>query len=431
MPDCAPNLLNEQYWDLTRPSTNSDAWGRYYTSSQVSQTLVDAIPGVRPKLVLELGAGRGALASAAYRKWRNASFVTVDTDLTASASLRDLAAMGSHIHHAHDALDDELAERIGVPLGSVDVGLCNPPYVRPRWRSSFGRILEDAGLSGALQSVHDAGADLLFIAQNLRLLRRRGALGLILPDGLIAGQKYRGVREVLLRQHRVDFVVQLPRRAFARTEAQTYLLVLSKRGGETQEVALGQMNDSGEISAPIAIPTDMARLRLDYAFHALNTTATRPSDIQRLQRTLGTLVNELIRGTTNSNQIRSCSLPVFHLGDFPDGKDVASVPEVPARFIQSLSKETALQSSYKIARAGDILIARIGRNLHEKVCFLPRGVCVISDCVFAVRAAPEHREMLLAYLLSENGKSALKAASHGVGAKYLSRTDVLSIVLPD
>ncbi|HEU4622058.1 MAG TPA: N-6 DNA methylase [Burkholderiaceae bacterium] len=417
--------------DLRRPSANADAWGRYYTSLQVSQTLVDAMTGVRPKLVLELGAGQGALASAAQLKWRSASYVTVDMDSAVRASLGDLAWKGSHIHHAHDALDDELADRIGVPLGSVDVGLCNPPFVRPRWRSSFGRILEDAGLSGALQSVHDAGADLLFIAQNLRLLRQRGKLGLILPDGLITGQKYRGVRETLLRQHRVERVVQLPRRAFAKTEAQTYLLVLSKRGGETQNVALSEMSELGEISAPITISTDLAMLRLDYAFHALRADGNRPTDVQQLQTTLGALVHELLRGTTSSNQIRSCPLPVFHLGDFPAGTNAASVPTVPARFIQPVSKVLPLSASHKVARAGDILIARIGRNLQEKICLLPRGVCVISDCVFAIRTAPEHRKMLLGYLLSEDGRAALKAASHGVGAKYLSRSDVLSIVLPD
>lgn len=416
--------------DLRRPSTSADAWGRYYTSSQVSRTLVDAMTGVRPKLVLELGAGRGALATAAHKKWRSANYVTVDTDLAARAVLGGLAPKASHVHHAHDALDDELADRIGVPLGSVDVGLCNPPYVRPRWRSSFGRILEDAGLSGALQSVHDAGADLLFIAQNLRLLRQRGKLGLILPDGLITGQKYRGVREVLLRQHRVELVVQLPRRAFAKTEAQTYLLVLSKRGGESQQVLLSQMSDAGELSAPISIPADAAQLRLDYAFHALSSKMPRSRNAQRLTKTVGAFVSDIIRGTTSSSEIDSCPVPVFHLGDFPlSGKPLAA-PRVPAEFIQAASRTLALQQTHKFAKAGDILVARIGRNLHEKVCFLPRGTCVISDCIFAVRAAPEHREMLLAYLLSEEGKAALRASSHGVGAKYLSQSDVLNLVLP-
>ena len=417
--------------NLRRQSTNADIWGRYYTPPKVSQALVDAMTGVRPKLVLELGAGQGALANAAYIKWKNANFVTVDTDLAATAVLGGLESKASHIHHAHDALDDDLATRIGVPLGSVDVGLCNPPYVRPRWRSSFSHILEDAGLSGALQSVHDAGADLLFIAQNLRLLRQRGKLGLILPDGLITGQKYRGVRKVLLREHRVELVVQLPRRVFAKTEAQTYLLVLSKRGGETQQVQLTQMNDVGEISAPIAIAADEATVRLDYAFHALSATIIRSENQRLMEKTVGSFVQDLLRGTTSSSQIDLCPLPVFHLGDFPGMRESLAVPKVPTRFIQLASETSALDTTYKIAKAGDILIARIGRNLHEKICLLPRGTCVISDCIFAVRTAPEHREALLTYFLSDDGKAALKAASHGVGAKYLSRSDVLSLILPD
>lgn len=417
--------------NLRRPSLNADTFGRYYTSTQVSQTLIDAMKGIRPKLVLELGCGHGALASAAQRKWAHATYVTVDTDLAVTSALKDLATNASHTHYTHDALDDALADRIGVPLESVDVGLCNPPYVRPRWRSSFGHILEDAGLSGTLQSVHDAGADLLFIAQNLRLLKQRGKLGLILPDGLITGERYRGVRQVLLREHLVELVVQLPRRVFRGTEAQTYLLVLSKHSGETQEVTLSHMNGNGELSAPISVPADVAKSRLDYAFHAIGASMSRRHSICEHKRTIGTVVQELIRGTTSSSQICSCPLPVFHLGDFPFPHEFTVGQKVPSNFIQSYSRTIALHQSYKFARAGDILIARIGRNLQHKVCLLPRGVCVISDCIYALRAAPEHRQMLFAYLTSKDGKAALEAASHGVGAKYLSRSDVLSIVLPD
>lgn len=417
--------------NLTRASMHADVWGRYYTPTDVSRTLVNAMTGVYPKLILELGAGKGALAKAAHRKWRNANFVTVDTDLAATSSLSQLASNVSHIHHTYDALDVELADRIGVPLGSVDLGLCNPPYIRPRWRPSFGRILEDAGLSGALQSVHDAGADLLFIAQNLRLLRPQGKLGLILPDGLITGQKYRGVREVLLREHRVELVVQLPRRAFTRTEAQTYLLVLSKSDGETQQVQLSQMDDVGEVSDPIIISADRGKLRLDYTFHALGATITRYSDTRRQGKSLGMYVHDLLRGTTSSSQIDSCPLPVFHLGDFPETVEPSAIPIVPNEFIQSVANTSDLKNTYKIAKAGDILIARIGRNLHEKICLLPRGTCIISDCIFAIRTDPEHRNALLCYLLSPDGKAALKAASHGVGAKYLTRSDVLDLILPE
>lgn len=416
--------------DLKRPSGSADVLGRYYTPPEVSQTLIDAMMALRPKLVLELGAGQGSLASAAYRKWKNANFVTVDMDSAVKTVLGGITSRPSHIHHSHDALDDELADRIGIPLGSVDVGLCNPPYIRPRWKSSFGHILEDAGLSGALQSVHDAGADLLFIAQNLRLLRHQGKLGLIIPDGLITGQKYKGVREVLLREHRVELVVQLPRRVFANTEAQTYLMILSKRAGETQQVLLSQMTDSGEMSIPISVEADVAKLRLDFSYHILNTAKTAPGKTILVEKKLYDIVSDIFRGSTSSSQIEACPLPVFHLGDFPKRPESSPVPKVPTKFIQSASKTITLGGRYRIAKAGDILIARIGRNLHEKVCLLTRGSCVISDCIFAIRTPTQHRDAVLAYLLSNDGREALKAASHGVGAQYLSQSDVLGLTLP-
>jgi len=416
--------------ELRRPSAKADAWGRYYTPNDVSLTLVNAMTGVRPKLVIELGAGDCSLASAAHRKWKNASFVTVDTDLAAGTSLARSATDTAHFHYAYDALDDELAERIGVSLGSVDVGLCNPPYVRPRWRVGFGRILEEAGLSGALKSVHDAGADLLFIAQNLRLLRRSGKLGLILPDGLITGEKFRGVREVLLREHRVESVVQLPRSVFEKTEAQTYLLVMSKRDGETQSVQLSRMNDAREICQPISIPADLARTRLDFAYHASKAMEMRRRDPSCVTSTVGTYALDLLRGMTTSSEICSSPVPVFHLGDFPEVGGSVPLPLVPPSFILPKDKAELLRNKFRVAEAGDILIARIGRNLHKKVCYLPRDTCLISDCVFAVRVSPERREPLLAYLISEDGRAALGAASHGVGAKYISRSDVLELNLP-
>lgn len=416
--------------DLRRKSISADVWGRYYTAGHVSGALVDALSGVKPKLILELGAGRGALAGAACQKWNSAKCITVDTDQAALEALKSVVSQKVHTHHIHDALDEELADRIGLSLGSVDLGLCNPPYVRPRWRSSFGRILEDAGLSGALQSIHDAGADLLFIAQNLRLLKPKGKLGLILPDGLMTGEKYRGVREVLLREHRVEKVIQLPRRVFAKTEAQTYLVVLSKQGGETQSVALSQMHVDGSVVDSLIVSAEDAKLRLDYRYHATASKTSRAWRGREQSLAIGKITRDLVRGSIPSNLISGFSWPVFHLGDFPEATKSQKIPCVPSAFIQPRDLLGELEQGVKIARAGDILIARIGRNLHEKVCLLPRGFCVISDCVFALSVAPEFRSNLLSYLLSEEGRMALEAVSHGVGAKYLSRQDVLNTLLP-
>lgn len=413
--------------DLIRPSTTSDSWGRYYTAPAVSDILIDSIGHVRPKLIVELGAGQGSISSAAVKKWEAARLITVDVDHGTRPVLigRDDQ---NHMHYIQDALDDELADKIGLSFGSVDIGLCNPPYIRPKWRAGYGAILEEAGFSGALDSIHDAGADLLFIAQNLRLLKRRGKLGLILPDGLLAGQKFERVRAVLLRQHLIKEIVQLPRRVFSGTDAQTHLLVLAKSGGATEQVMLRSLSMQGELSAPLVISAEIAEKRLDYGFHFSRKMASS-SKKSRKTMTVESMGASLQRGSFSSNELNSLPLPIFHLSDFPSPQEgiFARVPKQFIRVVRTLEK---LPDHVRIAESGDILIARIGRNLHDKVCLVEGGGCVISDCVYALRVPPKYRDRVLRYFASTAGRQALETAAHGVGAKYLSRSDVLQMALP-
>jgi len=423
-------LLTPQV-DLIRPSLSADSWGRYYTSEWISECLVNSIQAKQPKVIVELGSGGGSLATAAAARWQNAHFVTVDTDGTAQPNInRSGFSQLAHTHHVHDVLDDALADNIGLSLASVDVAVCNPPYVRPRWRDSFGLILEDAGLSGALQSVHDAGADLLFIAQNLRLLKRHGKLGLILPDGLVTAEKFRGVRSVLLREHKIEQVIQLPRRVFTSTEAQTYLVILAKRSGLTESVALREMSTDGILSKPVLVPSDLAQQRLDYRFHSSTQAKFRTVGVSgRKHLTIGDVTLSISRGSVNSSQLKLLKWPVFHLGDFASPLSFNRKHVVSKKFGLSKKSLNILPASTRIALPGDILVARIGRNLEDKVSMVQDKPCIISDCVFCLRIAVEYRENVFSFLKSDLGRLALAASAHGVGARYLSRSDLLGLVL--
>lgn len=414
--------------DLARVSRTSDLWGRYYTSPLVSQSLIDSIEAYKPTLVLELGSGSGSLCTAAAARWQDANLVTVDVDghapkrLSADRVGREVR----HSHFVHDVLDETLSDKIGLKLETVDVAVCNPPYIRPRWRSDFGKILEGAGLSGTLNSLHDAGADLLFLAQNLRLLRRNGKLGLILPDGLITAEKFGRVRQALLRQHLIEQVVQLPRGVFKGTEAQTYLAVLSKMAGETEQVMLRQMGHDGQLSAPIAVPQDAAEKRLDYTFHNGVNTSSYSSD-GRKKMAVRQALTEVVRGTVCSSAIAGFRMPVFHLGDFEVPLREHGVRIVPKRF--ALSDRTAQRAAVdaRLALPGDILLARVGRRLEDRLALVVHGPCVISDCVFALRATGEHRERLYRFFESDVGRHTLAASAHGVAARFLSKTNLLEI----
>ncbi|CAB5515136.1 hypothetical protein LMG26857_04200 [Achromobacter anxifer] len=416
-------LASEPRQHLTRPGQHSDPWGRYYTSSDVSRSLIEHIDAHKPRLVVELGSGSGSLCSAAAARWQNARLVTVDVDRQAPDQL-DVKRFGSrlrHSHFVHDALDATLSEKIGLRMGTVDVAVCNPPYIRPRWRSDFGKILEDAGLSGVLTSIHDAGADLLFLAQNLRLLRRNGKLGLILPDGLIAAECYRGVRQALLRQHIVEQVVQLPRRVFRGTEAQTYLVMLSKLAGETDYVKLRQMANDGSLSEPIEVPQDLATKRLDYSFHA----HTSIRDDQLIS--VGTVVKEIVRGTICSSEIANFAAPVFHLGDFSAPTGELAVRIVPKHFALSERAAKIAQRVARLAQPGDILLARIGRGLENRLALVVHGPCVISDCIFALRTSDKYRERLYRFFESKAGQHARATSAHGVAARFLSKANLSEI----
>ena len=51
---------------------------------------------------------------------------------------------------------------------------------------------------------------------------KRQTLGIVLPDSLVSGTKYRKFRHELLRRYRVDAVVRLPSGSFMHTDAVSY-----------------------------------------------------------------------------------------------------------------------------------------------------------------------------------------------------------------
>ena len=78
-------------------------------------------------------------------------------------------------------------------------------------------------------------------------------------------------------------------------------------------------------------------------------------------------------------------------------------------------------------RDGDVLVARVGRNLQNKVAVVVHGTCVVSDCVFILRAKPDCQSRLLEFFTSDFGRSSLTSTAHGVGARYVSTSDVLDL----
>jgi type I restriction enzyme M protein len=426
-PKCAPARPCSREDDLSRRTAPRDPLGRYYTSDDVGDLLISLLGASRPERVIDLGCGPGALCQAARRRWARAEIVTVDIDRRAGVSCSlDLGA--SHQHLRLDALSLDLPRSLAIAAGGgpdrfFDAAVCNPPYIRPRWRRSFSRILEEAGLDDVASAMGPITADVLFLAQNLRLLRSGGRVGLIVPDGFITGRQTESLRRALLAEHRVLVSCALPRSVFAGTDARAHILVLEKGASvNATEVRITELTHEGLLLPALMVPTGAAIERLDYGFHAHRQRAF-PARARGPSISLGSLGAEVARGKLTGAQARATG--AFHTSSFP--RDLASRRAVllPSKRLAAAASSKAVQ-----AEAGDILIARVDRDLAQKVCLVASGSAPLSDCVLRLRLAPKWRDQVFTLLASHSGKAWLDAIAKGVGARHITARDLLECPLP-
>ena len=395
----------------------TDCLGQFFTSPSVGELLISKITEADPQLILDLGSGNGVLSSAALRRWSRASLISVDIDEHVGARSRLQlveAAKGRYAHIHADVLSSDLSSRLGVLQGSVDVTVCNPPYSRLRWRKHFDALLDEVGLR-VLPPSNEIPAEVLFIAQNLRLLGKGGQAGLIVPDALISGIRYAPLRRALVREHSVKSVIQLPLGSFVGTEARAHIVILTKRPSQAQTVELALFSEEKGLGSSIQISFEQAENRLDFDYHS---TRMREIGSGRALKDIATAIN---RGTLNSSEIRATKVPTFHLNNFAEQDNRKKVRLRGSIDILSKTPKRV------VARPGDILLARVGRQLENQVCEVDSGYALLSDCVYRIEVPQPLRRNLLNHLSSERGRALLRSAAHGSAARHLSKQDLLSL----
>lgn len=388
---------------------------RFYTRSSVGSLLIEALGPMRPDRILDLGSGSGALSAAAAQKWPSATFVTVDLDPTIAdcmqSAIADTGAKDHH-HYKHDALDESLPNALR-KHSLFDLAVCNPPFFKPAWKTAFARILANGALANIAGSSPDVTAEMLFLAQNIRLLKDGGIVAMIAPDGLLTNWRFHSFRQTLLGAHEVRTVVQLPANSFHDTDARCFILIAKKGCGPTKEVILQQYNPQDESLTALKIDRAAAELRLDFDFHLRRAAATGSHTSLREMKA------DIRRGSLDTISRKTAVHFVFHTTDFnaqPDG------------LINFAGHAAAkLEERMVTAEPGDILMARVDRNLHEKVGLVVSGSFPITDCVYRIRVEAEHQQRVFAFLRSDNGRAVIKSYTKGVGARLLSKKDLLDL----
>lgn len=134
--------------------------------------------------------------------------------------------------------------------------------------------------------------------------------------------------------------------------------------------------------------------------------------------TLEELGGELYRGQITSTEKRRSGLLFFHTTDF------ARLRRYSVAFHGKLEAIRQVPRELRAGR-GDILIPRIGTGCLGHQAMVSRGTAAITDCVYRIQLAPEHRLAALQSPASDHGLDWRRTSALRTCAKFLTRTDML------
>lgn len=390
---------------------------KFFTKISVGEILAKQISCTEPSSVLDLGAGEGSLSMPVVRRWPNIGVVTVDLDASTYTTLREnleKTGCADHRHYVQDALFPEMSAQIEKEHGQFDIAVCNPPFFRPKWCHGHAEILQKASLGDAYGSTTEATAEVLFIAQSLSLLKDGGRLAVIVPDSIITTTRARKFRQSLLLNHTVERVLQLPVNSFLETDSQCFIIIMRKGGGPTQMLSLLNVGSDQSLSQPLEIDGNAAENRMDFNFHSLRCEKLET------HTTLRDMDAQVFRGSISTVQRKAAEFSVFHTSDYKSIID--GMIELP-------DQGNISHASRIVAENGDILLARVDRNLHKKIGMVVSGAAVITDCVYRIRLPSQNRKKAFEALCSDAGRKNLLALTKGVGARIIGKADLLDMPL--
>ena len=380
---------------------------RYYTSDLFSNLLIEQFSTSDPQNIVELGVGGGSLVKAAINRWINASYYVADVDPNSLSKLKSELPFVKSFHF--DTVKENVAEKLNLKQGTVDLAVCNPPYLKLKNDLVYNDIFEGSKLKDCI-FLKQLTTDIIFLAKNLQLLKDKGELGIILPDSLITGKEFEHLRAAIIKEHNLKGIIQLPEKVFPKTEALTHILFIEKGIKNQKPAPLFLANKQGQIIDSIEVNKDALVNRMDFQFHSWK--AKQNIKYKKKTVTLKSLDVEIKRGTYTHQELKQLNDNFIHTTDLINKKSN-----------QSYRSAKRFDPKYLLTKKGDILLTRVGAI--GKVTMVLRGQAPVTDCIYRIRVKEPYRLKVWESLISQRGQEWLKANSHGVCAKVISKLDLL------
>lgn len=364
--------------------------GKFYTPHTVAERLV-ALVSACPTDILDLCSGPGALTSAALERWKNVTVVTIDDDPAVRPVFKGLSG-SAHRHLVADALRLQKDSLGG--CRAFDLVLTNPPFGH-RPRCDYLSRTVDRSIEG--RGRRSVTAEMAALAQALSFTKAGGTVASIMPDTLVAGTRAAWFRHQLEQVAELVAMQSLPSNTFRGTDAKTHLVVLRKRRSG---------NPGSRDADNCLFPSPVA----DWRPHIAQKS-------QDVGQTLADLGVQIVRGATSATKARAERRALFHTDGFADAAEDG---------ILELSGRDPYPNAVE-ATPGDILLARVDRNIENKVALVAHGTLPISDCVYRLRCPKPLADRVWRWLRSDDGRVSLSTAVRGVSARHLPKGALLNL----
>jgi len=370
------------------------SFAQFYTNEIVSEHLVSLMKSKSPANILDIGCGEASLLLAAGKRWKSANLIGFDIDPNNIKSFNKKLQLDTG-----DGLDPDLSKKILDLFGPIDIAVSNPPYLSINFERRAKNILSEAGLSDVIsKKMKVIPAELVFLAQNLLVMKKAGELGVILPAGFISGERWKPLREFIISEYSINSCVQLPNDAFKNTEASTFALYLKNEKNESKKIKLHQLGHE-----KIQLIDDESAIdRMDYSYYSYMSSDQSDKNVFNQFE-----LNEIFRGNVSEANLSCSGIKYLHTSDLNEDYKLLS------------SRYYSISDDMRYAEKGDILIARVGSRCVGNFGYVEYGRLPISDCVFVLRSTDNLK--LWQLIKANNIGDRLKSSSLGVGAKYITK----------
>ena len=421
----------------TRKHRNRKIHNQYFTPEFTVEKALALISKIKVKNIIDPAAGEGVFLKSALNRWKSAELFGIDIDEKVVCELNE-----SHIPNACFVWGDSLLQKTWqIPkiqriLSSrgFDLVVGNPPFSSWFNRITSKDILSNYELgrnSGKLKT--SQAIEVLFLEIFVRLTKNKGFIAIVLPDSILSNPQYRYVREFILKNTKVQYIINLPRNVFEETSAKTSILVLEKRVGNALNyfTEIHDLEKTGKVNNAIKVFAENLFKRMDYSyFYNL-----QKSPLQELIN-IGVKFN-LLRdfavycktGKTLYGAERKFSDNGLRFLHATNITDIGINYKRDERFIDPSSN---MNFPGAFAKVGDILFVRVGVGCAGRIAIVANEAeeGIATDYIHIFRVENICPYFLIVYLKTKYGKHSINLLRHGVGTVSINKTDLLSIPIP-